>query len=363
MSLARNLDLLTEFHHGTNYLTAPFPEVYRRNDLTAYNINRVWNKNQRNHLDEIVAFIETGVIDRLCLGVPPVDEKLGRRVSHAFASNPHITEIHFTPFHRHGPYPGRDATMRDVITWFSIGGETLVHMTNLQKIVLYGYDHASFMSDQDWDLIYPLLLTSTSLQELRVTPYRFGNGDRVMRALIRYLGAASIRNLDFSTGSSVSKAAFTSFCDVVAKSSLQKLTLEEKLVRTENVETAAESLARAISESSLEKVTIRSAYLRSALLRTTPVRDFDLAFSQGGLFKDCLKINRKWKPLVGANIPLGLWPHIFEKSYTSPQSTRSHSPEDIIFFFLREKPDLLKGMSSKLECSNAMSESPISKLS
>jgi hypothetical protein len=369
MLMAQELALRTELC-GTNCLVASrinlvwIKHDHNRLDLVASLISRVLTKPSR--LDEIVASIETGDIDRLCLDEPPVDAEFGRRVSQAFASSPYITEIHFRP--------NSGVAMRDVITsWFSIGGETLVHITNLQKIVLYGYDYACFMSDQDWDLIYPLLLTSTSLQELRVTPYRFGNSDRVMRALALYLGAASLRNLEFVTSSSVSEAAFTSFCDGVARSSLQKLTLGHTLVGKANLETAAESLARMISESSLEEVTLegvtRRESLCSALLGTTPIRDFDFAFrqiefrhtfAQYGDDTNRLKINRKWKPLLVANIPLGLWPHIFEKSHTSPET--SHSPEDILFFFLRQKPDLLNSTSSKLECPKAMSESPISKL-
>jgi hypothetical protein len=302
-----------------------------------------WTKPSR--FDEIVASIETGDIDRLFLDEPPVDEELGRWFSQAFASNPHITEIWFYPT------GCRLTRFRDVISWFSIGGETLVHFTNLQRIIVHGYKRNTFMPfNQDLYLIFPLLLTSTLLQELEVTNFSNRDNDRFVRDLVRYLGAASIRNLELYCGDILSEASFTSFCDGVARSSLQKLTLGRNIVGEENFETAAESLARAILESSLEEVTMRSALLCSALcsalLRTAPIRDFDIAFSQTGDETKRLKINRKWKPLLVANIPLGLWPHIFEKSHTSPKT--SHSPEDILFFFLRQKPDLLNSTSSKL---------------
>jgi hypothetical protein len=54
-----------------------------------------------------------------------------------------------------------------------------------------------------------------------------------------------------------------------------------------------------------------------------------------------LRINRKWKPLLGADmIPLGLWPHILEKAHTSPDT--SHGPVGILFYLLRENPDLVR---------------------
>jgi hypothetical protein len=105
-----------------------------------------------------------------------------------------------------------------------------------------------------------------------------------------------------------------------------------------NLETAAECLARAIAESSLEQLFVENQ-MRSVLSRTTLVRNLDFAFSTIGDDELSLKINRKWKPILNANIPLGLWPRILEKAHASPGT--SHGQEGILFVLLREKPDLV----------------------
>jgi hypothetical protein len=80
-----------------------------------------------------------------------------------------------------------------------------------------------------------------------------------------------------------------------------------------------------------------------ALLRTQPVQNLDFSFRN--IVDKCdkfrrtrMKINREWKPLLRATIPLGLWPQILEKSTRET----SHGPTGILFFLLREKPDLVR---------------------
>lgn len=81
--------------------------------------------------------------------------------------------------------------------------------------------------------------------------------------------------------------------------------------------------------------------LISALKLTAPVQNLDFAFTQIGddTREAHLRINRKWKPLiVSANTLLALWPHILEKLHASPET--SHGSVDILFYLLRQKPDL-----------------------
>jgi hypothetical protein len=141
----------------------------------------------------------------------------------------------------------------------------------------------------------------------------------------------------------VSQAAFTSLCDGVAESTLHKLTLVTLNVEEAHREAAAGSLARAISVSLLEDVSIDyySTYL--ALLRTEHVKNLDFACSHEDYsprqLEIKLRINRKWKPLLTANTPLGLWHRILEKAHTSPET--SHGPVNILFYLLKENPDLV----------------------
>jgi hypothetical protein len=281
------------------------------NPLSASRINRFLNAH--NRIDEIVEYIESSEIGELRLNEPPLDEERGRRASQAFASNPHITEISFRPSY--------NVAIRDLLTWFSIGGETLIHMTSLGKVII---QMDAVTSAQDYDALFALLLTSTSLQELVVF-------------CCRYDHASVPVNLNLRRHCSLSRAAFTSLFDGVAESTLQKLTLVQGVVQFLYFDTDIESLARMIAQSSLEEVTLVYPPIWSALLRTEHVKNLDFVLSRIGNDATRLRINREWKPLLSANTPMGLWPRILEKAHAET----CHGPADIIFYLLREKPDLV----------------------
>jgi len=128
------------------------------------------------------------------------------------------------------------------------------------------------------------------------------------------------------------QVAFVSLCDGVAESSLRKLQVH--CSGLDDLETAAASLAHAIIQSSLEMVEVWPEWraMHSALLRTEQSRNLDLVFRQNDTM-GILQINRKWKPLLRANVPRGLWARIFAKAQSS--SEMSHGPNDIVFFFLK----------------------------
>jgi hypothetical protein len=101
-----------------------------------------------------------------------------------------------------------------------------------------------------------------------------------------------------------------------------------------------ECLAQAIVASSLKKVTIRDTQIdASALARTTPINNLDFTFSQDGNDTVHLQIKQKWKLLLNANVPLGLWPRILAKAHTFPET--SHGPQGILFLLLKDKADLI----------------------
>jgi hypothetical protein len=258
-----------------------------------YHFNCFWYENEM--IESYVNSIRTRRIDRLVLNKPPDDEEFGRRVAQALASNAHIMEITISlGLSRHGAVQG-------VIQWLttSTAGETptatLATFTNLatMKVEAYGHD----MSVDDWDLIFRLLLTSTSLQELRL--FLKSQDDRVMSALIQYLIAASrasLRTFGLDTTDSLSEADFASLCDGVAGSQLRKLILSGNLVNKGRVESGAESLAQAILESPLEDVVIQSSSLLcSALMHTQPVRNLDFTISDIDIDDEytSININRK----------------------------------------------------------------------
>jgi hypothetical protein len=273
--------------------------------------NSFWNSNNSG-IESFIDSVRTGFIDLLWLNEGPVDEEFGRRVALALASNTGITHFWLSPSSL------MDVAVRDVIQWLTTctidqtPTATLAPFTNLTTVYLNGdYDDRSF---DDWDLILRLLLTSTTLRELFLL---IGlKGDRVMSALAQYVRAASrvsLRDFSLDTTCSLSEAEFVSVCDGVAGSQLRKLTLRGKVSDETylETETAAESLARALSIPSLEEVKIGNP-LWSALFHN----------------------------LARTNIPLGLWPQTLEKAHTLPFPSL-HCP-DIIYSLLRENPNLVR---------------------
>lgn len=152
---------------------------------------------------------------------------------------------------------------------------------------------------QDWDLICPLLLTSTSLQVLRISLNDDWH-DAFLTACARYLSSATtLQSLGvLNMNKSLSEAVFTSFYNGVADSSLRKLTLSFRVATAANVEAVVKRLALAFAESSFEEVVVGSE-ICLVLSHTTPVKDLDFAFSwtesptRSSVHR--LQINRKWK--------------------------------------------------------------------
>jgi hypothetical protein len=295
--------------------------TFQRVALRASRLNRVDNVEGR--VDEIVHFIESDAryltLQYLSLDEAPIEENLGHRLSQAIVSNPHFNIM----FMSSGV----------ALPWIASRG-TLVHMTNLYSTRI---SIDSDTSIQHWNALLSLLLTSASLRELRVS-FKGGCDAALMSAFAQYVKAGSIRYLTLCVPSLLSETAFASFCKGVAQSSLQTLALVDN--EEAALETFAECLARAIAESSLEQVGL-DIEVRSALSSTTPVKDLDFVFSPTVHIYEypTLKINRKWKHLLSANIPLGMWPHILERAHASTET--SHGPLGILFRLLRQRPDLV----------------------
>jgi hypothetical protein len=291
-------------------------------------LNRV--ENVRDRVEEISEFIELNDTLKACsVRGPPLDEEFGRRISQAIVSNHRIVGIVIA----------QNVLMRDMIPWIASRG-TLQHMASLRTIGVLSSPNDTV---QDLELFFRLLVTSTSLQMLVI---RFENGchDAFMRALSPFLlGGFSLTSLLLCHPPA---AVLFSLCEFVAESSLRNLILMGRVARETNRDMVAERLALMIAaSSSLEEVNVKVEEID--LLRTTPVRNLDFAFSQVGNDANHLKINRKWKPLLSANIPLGLWPHIFKKAHASPET--SHGREGILFFLLKEQAGLIPraGTSSR----------------
>jgi hypothetical protein len=279
-----------------------------------------------NRVSEIVEFISSSHgFDSVMLSGAPAGE-LGRRTSQAIFSNPHIKKL-----------ISDDMAMRGLICWIDEGSGTLEHMKGLTSIIIHTRESSDTLV-QDWDALSGLLLTSSSLQTLRIVfMERISNA--FMTPLARYLGSSSLVTFRMSgIGATLSQAAFVFLCDGIAKSSLRKLSLECNVVGGANIEIAAKYLARAIAESSLEEVVLWSAQLRLALFHAAHHQNLSVVLSQHG--DGSVRVNRKWKPLLtNETIPLGLWPRILEKSHAKPRT--SHGPVGILFCLLREKPDLV----------------------
>jgi hypothetical protein len=151
-----------------------------------------------------------------------------------------------------------DDAIRDLMPWIT-SRETLLHMTSLRRVVIRKANGSKWA--QEWDLLFPLLLTSTSLQQFQVYFWRHDFDDAVMSALARYLGATSLVPFYLATNSSSLEAAFTYLCDGVAQSSSRTLCLLCLVAIEANLATAAEFLARAIIESSLDEATAYDTHI------------------------------------------------------------------------------------------------------
>jgi hypothetical protein len=294
---------------------------FHRVSLRASRLNRV--DNVQGRVDEIVLFIESDTryltLQYLSLDEAPIEESIGHQFSQAIVSNTHFIVMHMSS--------------GVALPWISSRG-TLVHMTNLSSTRI---SIDSDTSIQDWNALLSLLLTSASLRELRVS-FKDGCDDALMAAFAQYVRAGSIRFLRICVPSLLSETAFASFCESVAQSSLQTLALVDN--KESALETFSECLGRAIAKSSLEEVGL-DIKVRSALSSTTPVKDLDLVFSPTLHVYEypTFKINRKWKHLLSANIPLGMWSHILTKANASTET--SHGPLGILFCLLRQRPDLV----------------------
>jgi hypothetical protein len=283
-------------------------------------------ENVSNRVDEIFEFLQSSRFDVL-LTEAPASEELERCISPAIFSSPHIKNLYLVPRIR--------VPLQDLLSWIA-GRGTLEHMTSLKAIAI---SVPIGMSALAWDELFRLLTTSTSIQSL-VISIRNSFDDALMTALSSYLSEnTSLLHLALGEHDTVlSEAASVSLFDAVAESSLLRLILECSISSQANLEKVAEGMAQAIAVSPLEVITV-SAQTMKALSLTTPITNVDFAFSTTANTKKCLKINRKWKPLLSANIPLGLWPRILQKAHASPEA--SHGPEGILFFLLREKADFI----------------------
>lgn len=222
--------------------------------------------------------------------------------------------------------------MRGLIAWLA-GRRTHVRLTSLERINI---DAGLVASEYDWDLLFELMLTNPSLQELDVS-FKHGCDDAFLISFHRYLPwFTSLTILTLSRYDCLPEGTLLSVCNVVAESSLRKFNLRCCIGKKVNLETVAECLARAIAESSLEEVAV-DGKMASALSRTRQAKNLDFSFIQNN--KGHLQINHKWRPLLSENLPLGVWPYILEKAHASPET--SHGTAGILFFLLRQKPDLV----------------------
>jgi hypothetical protein len=311
MSLAEELDLINE-----------------ERVLAVSSLNRI----VQGRIDEVADFIaSTDSFQQVFVSQAPVSEELGNRFSRAIVSNPNINAV--TLMSPEG------VAMRELIRWIA-SSQTLVHMPSLEKVAMYDLYAPVGMSLQDWDFVFSLLITSTSLQELDIL-FKNGCHDDFMRAFPRFLlDASTLVSFSFTSVSNFPEASYTSLFESVAQSSLRTFQLYGRFTEAV-VQAVAECFAQAIAESSALEQVGMGVQMRLALSLTTPVRNLDFTLSHVGDESDLLfKINRRWKPLLRTNVPLGLWPHILEKAHVSPE-TCIHGPEGILFLLLREKADLI----------------------
>lgn len=227
----------------------------------------------------------------------------------------------------------------------------LLHeMTSLRRVVL-----PNPIPTSNEDEIFSALHTVTMLKELHVVFSRDDNEsfEGSAKALIRYIrDSSSLTTLGFSfwTWTISLRSLFSCICEAIGEcSSLRCLMMNQRFRsfdETVDLVGMAELLAPAIQKSLLlEEVrflgsnTVLMDQICSTLESTVAVRNFDLTFCQ--VNNELLKLSRKWKKLLGDNLPLNNWPEILREADDWVEKSQSHYSTDVHYFLVREMCPLL----------------------
>jgi hypothetical protein len=151
--------------------------------------------------------------------------------------------------------------------------------------------------ERDWDLIFPLLLTSSSLQNF-VTFYKWNGCDDSIMSVFCTTPWESLPLflLDCMMLPKLTKPAYYFPVQWCYLQLIAEVISGGTISGEANHEAVAEHLPLAIAKSSLEEVWVKSE-ISLALSCTTPVRSLDFAFIETRYDLKHLKINQKWKPL------------------------------------------------------------------
>lgn len=216
---------------------------------------------------------------------------------------------------------------------------------------------ATSMTEREAESILSILSTRPTVRQIGI--YLGICGDGIAKPLKNYLAessSCSLLTLDWTAGengrppSCISEQARHSICRGIAESTSLEGLLVSNPPGDDHATAIAESLSRAVAKSScMKEVGTYSAnrvfteLLRTALLRTEAVQNFDLCFN---FIEDDLLVvlglnrNAPWKPILSENVPLALWPLVLSKTNVLNKKD-SHSPMDVIYFLVKEKCDVL----------------------
>lgn len=285
-------------------------------------------QNVTDRVGEIADAIESiDIVEHLLLTDAPFTEDFGRRISQTIVSNPGIKTIRV----------GIGGDTHGKLQWILSPG-TLQDMSSLERVDLPRVD----LSEQAARSLFSLLLTSPTLQYFGMSFACVDANNRATNALVDYLSAATSLIRLFVGCDKMSEASFATLCHGISQSSLRVVDLccTCNLPKSANFENMAECLARAIVSAPVEECYIAvDSELFDSLLRTTSFKELDIVLPKRGP-GESFQVNRKWKYLLHDRVPTGLWPQILEK--TRALGWWSHSSEDMMFYLLRGKPELVR---------------------
>lgn len=215
------------------------------------------------------------------------------------------------------------------------------------------------MTESEAETILSILQTfRPTLTQLII--YLEGMTDGMARSLVEYLRQpSSVHILGLSWASlqggdavHVPRDVLTTICEGITASMSLRSILMLDLLPDGDMEFVAESIVGAsIASPSVAEITADLQFqpfviqIRKALMCTEAIQSFDLCFREledgGGRITFFLNRNAQWRQLLGDDdVPLHWWSSILADTKDWNRED-SHSPLDLLYFFVKEKNDVL----------------------
>ena len=317
----------------SDVLVAPFLEEFRA----------ALSDEHTEHIEAFVAEVFSDGFSGLSfqkVTTSPLQDDLDKRIFDALVSQPNAIRISIEP-----PF---DSTlvaelldyaipkMSNLQSFFILLSEMEESHVNvfqfLRRIALNGFDLGVSLKTPNTvatEALFRLLSVTDKLHGLVICTQGHSLQTGCLEALCKAISESPSRNLAYVRLELLAQSGMGNTFSKVAAGYLAKALMDRRNM----------TLGLVAEDSSL---TVNDVC--NALARTSAARSFDICFKtlQNVLYTGPSRIVPfPWKTLLGDdNIPLNYWPRILEKAGRWNETT-SHTAKDVLFFLLKEKPDVL----------------------